>query len=170
MSIIKRTVFDRIELGNPLGVRLQKQIFDVSKNTVLSEEPHRIVVPEGASVSECIAAANAYLVETLEYPAVPIDVCAIIEAHRALSVVPVTDLTALMTEASKRVMAENIALAEGKMSAEAERDQLATDKAALIEEKALLGDERAVLERKLSEAEQSLARVEDAVSKATGGN
>lgn len=170
MAIIKRTIFERIELGNPVTVKLQKQLYDTVAEKVLSEEPHRFQIMEGEAVSTAVARANVFLAEKLDHPPMPVDVSAIIEAHRALSVVPVTDLKALMTEASKSVMAENIALAEGKMSAEAERDQLATDKAALIEEKALLGDERAVLERKLSEAEQSLARVEDAVSKATGGN
>ena len=76
MPIIKRTVFDRIELGNPIGIRLQKQLYDEEADKVLSFEYHRTVVEEGQSVAEQMAVVNAALAREYDYPAAPTDVFA----------------------------------------------------------------------------------------------
>jgi hypothetical protein len=81
MPVIKRTVVDRIEPGNPIGIRLQKQFYDTDADKVVSFEYHRTVVEDGASVAEQMAAVNENLVRDYGFPAV--DTAAVLAAIAA---------------------------------------------------------------------------------------
>lgn len=142
MPIIKRTVFDRIELGNPIGIRLQKQLYDTDEDKVLSFEYHRASVGEGSSVLELLALVNANLADAYGYPPAPTDVAATIEAHRELSKSPGSDLVALMSKASQNLLDEADAIVAAKQvavaalgDAIAEKDAALTARDAAVAEK-----------------------------------